>query len=614
MSSSGTHTRTHRSLQEWLHWFEIGDGSRRLRAAAIAVAALLLTWLVCYKQFRGPLTEATFAQAVAGRQLAQGRGFTTLVNYPQSFAWAQKRDSAGKFINVAARPLPELHQPPLYPAAIGATLFLLRLLPRNTSANILAPDYALLALNIALLWCAALQTYFLAKKIFGPPAGITAMSALLLSAPVWNATLALNGAPLTMALLLALLGVAGASSPQVPAQVQTRQASWKLPLLSGLLAALLFLGDYSAIVIFPIMLAWLWLHADAQHPRSRARRLRAPLIFAIAFLAIASPWLARNIALTGNPLAFASQNIALKAGDPTAEPATVRATFATAAPALDIRKLGNKALTSLQSGIGERLWSGGGIFLAAFFVAGFLYRFRDARANRLRWLACALLLALALAQAFLDSGEGERSAWTCAAPFIAIFGAGFFFVLVTSTETPASRPARLSRAGLAALVLLAAQAVPLARNIVAPRAAYSYNYPPYLPALFSGMAGEMARGRETPLAWMCDVPAGAAWYSGQRVWAQPAALEDFAQAAKWRPVSALVLTPATLARPAASLLTPPSANAGANAARPSWADVYRAILGDGRLPANFPLTMPKRVAGLADFYVLIDPLTPATER
>ena len=581
-----------RSLQEWLHWFEIGDGARWLRAAALVAATLLLTWLVYYKQFRSPLTETTLAQAVTGRQLAQGDGFTTLVNYPQSFAWAQERDAAGKFTNTA-HPLPELHQPPLYPTAIAATLLLSHLLPQRIIANPTAADYALLALNIALLWCAAMQTYFLAKKFFGAPAGVIALSALLLSAPIWNATMALNGTPLTMVLLLALF--------QLLARADiVEQHSLPALALAGLLAALLFLGDHAALVIFPIVCVWLYLHE---------RNPRAPLVFAAIFIIAVSPWLARNTALTGNPLAFTWQNITLKSGDPAADPATTRATFSTAAPALDINKLGNKTLTSLQTGIGAHLWSGGGIFLTAFFIAGFLYRFRDARTNRLRWLATATLLTLAFAQALLDSGEGERPVWTCAAPLIVIFGAGFFTVLVTSNETLAARPAR---AGLAALVLLAAQAVPLARNLAAPRNAnvQSYNFPPYLPALFAGMGKEMARGRETPLAWMADVPAGAAWYSGQRVWAQPAVLEDFAQATKRQPVRALVLTPATLARPAASLLKPTAT--ATRAPRPTWPEVYRALLADGsaRLPPDFPLTLPKRV--LDDFYVLIDPLTPAT--
>jgi hypothetical protein len=38
------------------------------------------------------------------------------------------------------------------------------------------------------------------------------------------------------------------------------------------------------------------------------------------FLLVAGPWIARNLALTGSPTALAIQNIALKAGDSTAEP------------------------------------------------------------------------------------------------------------------------------------------------------------------------------------------------------------------------------------------------------------------------------------------------------
>ena len=86
---------------------------------------------------------------------------------------------------------------------------------------------------------------------------------------------------------------------------------------------------------------------------------------------------------------------ALKAGDNTAEPSAQRNLATTEAPGLDLNKLGNKGLTGMERNLKERLWSGGGMLLTAFFVAGLAYRFRHAPVNRIRW--CFALCALALA-------------------------------------------------------------------------------------------------------------------------------------------------------------------------------------------------------------------------
>jgi len=84
------------------------------------------------------------------------------------------------------------------------------------------------------------------------------------------------------------------------------------------------------------------------------------------------------------PVALAVQNVAFKAGDSTAEPATQRAMLSAKLAVVDLTKLGNKTLTSLKENLKSRLWSGGSLWLTAFFVAGWLYAFRSSAANRLR--------------------------------------------------------------------------------------------------------------------------------------------------------------------------------------------------------------------------------------
>ena len=107
-----------RTAQEFIHWLEMGAGARWIRLAATIAGTLTLSLLVAWKQFHGPVSETTLLQADTGRQLAQGAGFTTLVNYPQTAAFLEKRGVRFD----AKQPYPELHQAPLYSIVIAAAL------------------------------------------------------------------------------------------------------------------------------------------------------------------------------------------------------------------------------------------------------------------------------------------------------------------------------------------------------------------------------------------------------------------------------------------------------------------------------------------------------------
>lgn len=116
-----------RTAQEWIHWLEVGEGARGLRRIAVLAATLALSLLLARQQFHGPVTEATLAQADTARQLADGQGFTTLINYPQSAAVLQERGVRFD----PATPYPELHQAPLYSMVIAAAL---KIVPAPTRA------------------------------------------------------------------------------------------------------------------------------------------------------------------------------------------------------------------------------------------------------------------------------------------------------------------------------------------------------------------------------------------------------------------------------------------------------------------------------------------------
>ena len=575
-----------RSFQEWVFWLEMGRGARLIRIAATGLAVLLLTAWICTKQFHGPKTEWTLRQAVVGRQLADGHGFTTLVNDPQTAAILQShggRWGSGAF--------PEWNLAPGYSAVIGAWLGLVPASTRSaffstspTPPEGFIPDYWLLALNVVFFWIAVGWTYRLGRAIFDPAVGLVSAFALLVTASFWDEIVSVNGTALSMVLALALVETAW----QVEVRSRQNEVPYRWMMLVGAVCAVLFLFDYVAGAGLLAAAVFVWF-------RFVGERARAIAMLLAGFLLIAGPWCVWLFGQSGSPIGLAWQDVAMKVDGSSADPSIVRATLSPNAPAIELAKLGNKGLSALEMALSDRWWSGGAQWFAGFFVAALLYRFRDPRVQAVRLFVVGLLACLVCSHAFLSSGESERWPLIYASPLLIIFGAGFAGVLIASSRGLADH----AKWVFAAVLLM--QAIPLAKRLVEPSRLH-FQYPPYYPPLFLGMTDEMNRRGGANPGWMCDVPAGAAWYSGQRVWLQPASLHDFFAIGTEQPMLACVLTPKTLDRPYFAELAHRTDHAGARL--DDWAQVY-AGLAAGHLPESFPLNLPQKIAD--NFYVLIDP-------
>lgn len=590
-----------RSVQEWVHWLEEGAGARWIRRGAVLLALVLLSLLTVDKQFHGPAHETTLLQADEGRQLALGRGFTTLVNYPQVAAVMRARH--GVQVSDAGY-YPELYEAPLYPLAIAAGL---RLLPSAwrtalfasppVPPNGFAADYFLLGLNLAFFWIAAWQTFRLGRRLFSERTGWLAMLALMVSVGIWTQVVLVDGLPLLMVLALGAFQLVtaietAADSGGGPGATPGRGLCLRC-LALGVVCGLLFLAEYSGGLL------GLALAGYAGWRFRRRRRWIALALLAAGFALPSAPWMVRNLRLTGSPVGLAWQNLALKAGDSTAEPSVQRTLFTSQAPTLDLRKLANKGLTGLQMNVERRLWSGGGYFLTAFFLAGCLYQFRRRTANRVRWVFTLALAVLLVGQPFLNSGESLRLPIYYLLPPLLVFGAAFFFVLVESATAFGAPP------WLAAAGLLALQAAPLAHNVLEPRGLH-FHYPPYFPTLFMGIHAEIERrGGLQGMGVMADVPAGVAWYGRQRVWAQPDHIKDFYRISIDQPIGLLLLTPVTLDRPFFAQLAVSGVNPDVPAQKyQGWGPVYAGLV-TGRLPAEFPLPLHQKLAD--NLIVLLNP-------
>ncbi|HTO02359.1 MAG TPA: hypothetical protein VL069_01595, partial [Opitutus sp.] len=585
-----------RSAQEFIHWLEMGGGARLVATTTALLGLLVLSLFVAWKQFQGVTAESALLQADVGRQLARGEGFSTLVNLPQTAAFLQQRGHAFD----ASQPYPELHHAPLYSVVIAGGL---RLLPASFRESLfdeapVAPDgfggdYFLLGLNLGLLWLTAWLTFALARRLFDAQVGWLAAFAVLLSVGIWQQTVIVNGAPLLMLLGVTAFWIWLRIDEQAEATSRLAMA-WLVAL--GASCGLLFLTEYSAGALILVALGYAAFRFKAHG------RWRALILLMAGFAVVTAPWTIRNINVAGNPVALAVQNVALKFGDPTAEPSTYRRTLSAELPSIDLKKLANKTLTGVQQSLQERLWSGGAMWFAGFLAAGWLYTFRSSSANRLRWVFTVALGVMILSQALFNSGESERFVTGWMAPLIIVFGAGFFSVLLGSNAVLSQWP-RWCMAGL-----LVVQALPLAHDALEPRRLH-FHYPPYFPALFIGVHREL-QGRDTVgrFGVMADVPAGVAWYGQQRVWAQPQRLRDFYAITLEQPIGGLLLTPHTLDRPFFSELAArpvePAAFGHATDRFGEWGRIYAGLF-TGRMPADFPLNAPQKLA--ENLYVLMNP-------
>ncbi|MES2693946.1 MAG: hypothetical protein V4773_10770, partial [Verrucomicrobiota bacterium] len=300
-----------RSVQEFIHWLEVGSGGRWIVLFAFLVSAVLLSLRVANQQFHGPTSEMTLVQADMGRQLARGAGFTTQVNFPQASAVL-----AGRGVRFDPKqPYPELYHAPLYSLAIAGGL---RVLPEGKREALFSRpeamldafrgDYFLLALNLLLLWLALWLTYDLGRRLFEPRVGWVAMLAMLLSVPIWQQVVAVNGTPLLMVLGLAAfwcwLRVEGGRDEPAGEQSAegstTRGLPWRWLGALGVVCGLLFLTEYSAGALVLVALGYAVVRFEG------SARWGALASVLVGFALVTAPWVVRNI---GGDASVMSSNI-----------------------------------------------------------------------------------------------------------------------------------------------------------------------------------------------------------------------------------------------------------------------------------------------------------------
>ena len=595
-------------LHRLAHWLEFGQGNRIVRVLCLIAFVVTFSAYLGYKRFHGPGSEAIFEEALVARNLAQGKGFSSSVIFPQAVAALERQQSR---LMLPAETLPDLYHAPFYSAVLAGVLAvfggtldeIVWLDPIPVASGDLPAfngDYFLLCTNIVLFWIACALTYWLGHRLFSARVGLISLLALLFSAGIWDGVLAVNGVVLLMDLFI-IAFLLWSYCEKFTQEKISSPGEWRFPLLClaiGMVLGLIFLTEYSAGLSLFGFLTYIVV-------RFRGRHLSwAMAMTLLGFLIISVAWCSRNIELTGQPLGLAGQNLALKAGDPTADPETVKSRFDPEGPPLSLRKVFNKGLKGLEENFSGRIWTGGAYLFSGFFLIGALYRFKRDEVNVLRWCALGLSMLLIAGQPFFNDGLSERLAAVYLAPLMIIFGVGFLMILIDSTR---------ARSELEKLVWTAAvlglHSLPLVHNLAEPRR-LPFTYPPYHPSVMALTRTLIMDNVKPGYAFMADVPAGVAWYSQQPVWAQPETYSGYAEALLHQDIAALFLSPKVLDQPYFSQLLKPGFMSGAEISRSrTWSAVYANLL-NSRVPHFFPL---QRVFRLTEnMYVLINPMAEKT--
>jgi 4-amino-4-deoxy-L-arabinose transferase-like glycosyltransferase len=303
-------------------------------------------------------------------------------------------------------------------------------------------------------------------------------------------------------------------------------------LAAGAVTALGFLTRYSFGWLIVPVVVFLALYGGP-------RRLGMAVAAFLAFSFLVSPWIARNLAVSGTY--FGTAGYAVVEGT-FAFPGTrlLQSISPDLTSAYWLMPYERKFLENIRYLFQGELPRLGG-WLGILFFVGLMIGFRNVAARRLRYFVMLslgifiIVQALGRTQLSFNSPEiNSENLLVLLTPLVCIFGVVCFLTLVDQMAVP-SVGVRFGVIGL--LVLLGCQ--PLLATLLPPRPS-PVNYPPYFPPDIQKVSGWM---RPNELM-MSDIPWAVAWYGDRQcTWTTINSQYTFFQLNDWvKPVQGLYLT------------------------------------------------------------------------
>jgi len=587
-------------LQDLLHKLEVGGGMRYLRVGLALLGVVLLTVGYNWRAFRNMSTQEAMDAAQLARNIAQGKGYTTLFIRPFSIHLVKKRNlerqgvqAVGKAADLAQlRGMhPDLANPPVYPVVLAG---LMKVLPFDYTISTtkpfwsnsgrfwrFKPDFIIALFNQLLFLAVITLVFFLARRLFDPGVAWLAVGLLLGTELFWR--FSVSGLS-TMLLMVIFLGLVWCVSLL---EQETRVPKWGpygILVLAGLTGVMAGLGGLTRYafgwLIIPVLVFLILFGGQ--------RRVVLALIALAAFAAVMAPWVVRNYSVSGKP--FGTATYAVVETTMLYPENRLQRSLEPDFSRLYMMAFWLKLNTNLRQIVTGELPKLGGSWITAFFLVGLLIGFRNPAVTRLRYFLLGCVLVLALAQALGRTQLSDESPeinsenlLVLLGPLVLVYGVSLFYLLLEQMRLPL-RQLRYVVIGIFSLVVC----LPMVFAFLPPKTT-PVVYPPYFPPAIQTVAGWL---KEKELA-MSDIPWAVAWY-GQRqcVWLtlkctpdakDPNAHEDFFAINDYqKPINALYLTPQTMD---ARFLTQ-----WIRAGEQSWGSFVLESMVKKKVPEYFPLS------------------------
>jgi hypothetical protein len=578
------------TLQDIIHFIEVGAGKRLFRFVLPVLAILGLALLYDFRGYRNFSTAEAMDSAQLARNLAQGNGYTTLFIRPLSLYLVQQKNQGKSLPSSPTSPPdyaqvktahPDLANPPVYPLVLAG---LMKILPFHFSVNMKGgfwanngafyryqPEFLIAVFNELLLVVAAVIVFFIAKKLFDARVAWLAFVLVLGCELLWR--FSASGLS-TMLLMLNFLVLAWCllkteELGREPQPDTMQILFWAV--MAGVLAGVGALTRYSfGWAIIPVTI-FLILFSG---PGKLLNTLAALAAFAIIF----TPWIVRNLSISGAP--FGTAGYAIFDGTSLAPGGQLgRSLHPDLLNALWPSPYCHKLLANLVPFFQGDLYKLGGTWVTVLFFAGLLLGFGRPGVRRMRYflMMCLgiFLVVQALGRTSLSDESPEintENLLILIVPLIFIFGAAFFFILLDQMTLPA---VELRYVIIGLFVALCCLPLLLAISFKTS----PLRYPPYYPPDIERTAAWMKPNE----LMMSDVPWAVAWY-GQRQCAwltEDATSQFFALNDYIKPVNALYLTLRTMD----GRLVSDCFHTGQD----SWGHFALDALAQNKIPADFPL-------------------------
>lgn len=577
------------TLQDFIHFIEVGAGKRYLRFLLPCILILGLAILYDFRAWKNFSAPEAMDSAQLARNIADGQGYTTLFIRPLSIYLVQARnqgkgaassfDQTPDYARLKAGH-PDLANPPVYPIVLSG---LMKIAPFQHAVNLKSafwanngmfaryqPDFLIGIFNQLLFFLGVALAYFIAKKLFDTSIARLAAILMITCNLLWQFSASGLSTMLLMLEFLALfwcvLKIEELAREEQPDTL--RIACWAAG--AGILTAVGALTRYAfGWIIIPVALFLILF--------SGRKKWLNGLVAFVAFAIALAPWIGRNVAISGTPFGTAGFAIFDGTGlspmpfERSLHPDLLEIIW----PAIYFHKLAVNAVPMIEEG----LLKIGGAWPSLLFFSGLLLAFNRPGARRMRYFLLMCLGMFIIVQALGRTSLSETSPdinsenlLVLAAPFVIIFGTAFFFILLDQMSLPATE---LRYVVITAFVLLSS--LPLLSALWYRTSPVSY--PPYFPPDIERTSAWMKESELT----MSDVPWAVAWYGNRQcVWLTVDAQDSFFELNDYiKSVNALYLTTRTMD---GRLLTD-CFRSGKN----SWGNFIVNVLAKQQIPPGFPL-------------------------